>query len=116
MNGLFQRAGRSRKSTDVLKAAFELDGFDVVEVVYTPNGKRRGICAKHKTARNYGNKKRKKAYYVEGKPAEMGYLIGVMAHKDVERMTEDFMNNVVLSFFFASSMKSNIRGMRLTRK
>lgn len=99
MNGLFQKAGRSRKSTDALKAAFEHDGFDVVEVVYTPNGKRRGICAKHKTARNYKNKKRKVAYYVEGKPAEMGYLIGLMAHKDVERMTEDFMNNVVLSFF-----------------
>ncbi len=99
MNGLFQRAGRSRKSTDVLKAAFERDGFDVVEVVYTPNGRRRGICAKHKTARNYKNKKRKVVYYVEGKPAEMGYLIGFMAHKDVERMTEGFMNNIVFSFF-----------------
>jgi hypothetical protein len=99
MNGLFQKAGRSRKSTDDLKAAFEHDGFGDVEVVYTPNGRRRGICAKHKTARNYKTKERKKAYYVEGKPAEMGYLIGLMAHKDVERMTEDYTANIVFDFF-----------------
>jgi hypothetical protein len=34
-----------------LKAGFEHDGFEVVEVVRTPNGKCRGICAEHKTPR-----------------------------------------------------------------
>lgn len=109
MNGIFQRASsRKPKSIDELKAAFEHDGFKVAEVVYTPNKKYRGIRAEHKTAKNYETGKSKKAYYVEGKPAEMGYLIGKMAHKDVELMTEKFMDNIVLDFI-APGLPKEIR-------
>ncbi|UCE26776.1 MAG: hypothetical protein JSW52_10590 [Candidatus Coatesbacteria bacterium] len=99
MNGLFQKAGSKGKSIHALTAAFEQDGFEVVKVVTTPNGKRHGICAEHKTAKNSITGKPKKAYYVEGKPAEMGYLIGLMAPEDVERMAEDYTENIAFSFF-----------------
>jgi hypothetical protein len=99
MNGIFQSASRSRKSTEKLKSAFEHDGYKVFEpVVYTPDKKCRGIYAEHKTAKNYETRKPKKAYYVEGTPFQMGYLVGVMAPKDVERMTEEFMEKIIPDF------------------
>jgi hypothetical protein len=98
MNGLFQRASANFKTTEALTDAFKRDGFKVVKVVTMPNGKRRGICAEHKTAVNYETREPKKAYYVEGKPEEMGYLIGLMAHEDVERMTDEFIKEIAFDF------------------
>ena len=40
----------------------------------------------------------KKAYYVEGSPHEMGYLLGRMAEPEVERMCTEFNDRVIFEF------------------
>ncbi len=75
--------------------AFDQDGFEVINQV-TYNG-RRGFEAQSKTVINIETKKKKRAYYVEGSSYEMGYLIGMMAHEDVEQMTGKFEDQIVPS-------------------
>jgi len=42
--------------------------------------------------------RRKKAFYVEGSPYQMGYLVGRLAPEDVRQMAEDFTDRIVLDF------------------
>ncbi len=81
--------------------AFNLDGFDVDAApggdVFIYNGKI-GIRAVHRQAKIGRTDARKKAYYVEGGPGEMGYLIGVMAEPDISRMCTEFVDNIVFDF------------------
>jgi hypothetical protein len=78
-----------------LTEAFRNDGFEVTRVI-TYNG-RTGIAAENKTALNYDTGKPKKAYYIEGNPYELGYLMGNMAEKEVSLMME-YADRVVFSF------------------
>ena len=58
-----------------------------------------GVRARNKAAcipvDGRGNKK---AYYVEGTPYQMGYLLGWMAEPDVARMCTEFLERVVFEF------------------
>ncbi|MFC2082040.1 hypothetical protein ACFLSF_02580 [Candidatus Bipolaricaulota bacterium] len=83
------------KRIEELKIAFEKDGFEVVasasvDVTTT----RVGLLAKHRTARNKGVD-RKRAYYVEGTPWEMGYLMGRLAEPEIQRMSENYIENYI---------------------
>jgi hypothetical protein len=65
--------------------------------VYEINGSR-GIKAIHKTAVIGTSSFKKKAFYVEGNPYQMGYLTGLMAESDVSNMCVDFNRDVVFEF------------------
>lgn len=86
-----------------LKWAFDRDGFEVEDrdiVKYTAPGSgstRLGVMARHKRATNYETGERKRAYYVEGTPFEMGYLMGRLAEPEIHRMTDEFIDNVLWS-------------------
>ena len=41
---------------------------------------------------------RKKAFYLEGSPYRMGYLMGSLAEPDISRMCEEFNKRVVFDF------------------
>jgi len=91
----------ARKTTDELKQAFRSDGYDVSRLVEYQGA--RGLLAEHSTAktrdpRNPGPGAAKRAYYVEGNGYQMGYLMGLMAEPQVQRMTWDFTNAVTPSF------------------
>ncbi|MBU0596472.1 hypothetical protein KJ567_07300 [Candidatus Bipolaricaulota bacterium] len=78
-----------------LKKAFEQDGFEVVasaKVDVTTT--RVGLLAKHRTAKNKGIE-RKRAYYVEGSPWEMGYLMGRLAERTIHHMSENYIENYI---------------------
>ncbi len=78
-----------------LYAAFKRDGFEVKKII-TYNGKK-GLAAENKSILNYDTGKPKRAYYLEGSPYEMGYLMGSLAEKEVARMME-YTDRVVFSF------------------
>jgi hypothetical protein len=80
----------------IITNAFDQDGFEVVQVIVKSD--KIGIKAKHKTATNYDTGKRKKAYYVEGTYRQMGYLLGLMAEKDISRMAIEYSDNVILAY------------------
>jgi hypothetical protein len=84
------------KTTTELTQAFSEDGFEVKRTV-TYQGMR-GMLAEHRTARNTRTNEPKRAYYVEGSGYQMGYLMGLLAEKDVRRMTVDYVNNVIPAF------------------
>ena len=91
--------------------AFGEDGYDIKKV--KTYNQRIGIMAEHRSAVNYETKKRKRVYYVEGNPYEMGYLLGLMAEEEIHRMTTDFTNKIIPAFI--NSQKSRrpegIRGI-----
>jgi hypothetical protein len=64
--------------------------------VFTINGKI-GVRAQNQTACIHAEKT-KKAYYVEGTPYQMGYLLGRMAEPDVARMCTELLERVVFEF------------------
>lgn len=82
------------------------DGFDergIKAFRYNPRypetgEDRLGIEVQHKTAHNHATGQPKKAYYVEGNPYEMGFLMGWMAEKDIARMTGEFVDNMITEF------------------
>jgi hypothetical protein len=78
-----------------LAKAFNSDGFEVVRAD-TYNG-RLGITAESRTVVNYDTGRPKRAYYIEGTPYEMGYLMGKMAEDEIARMME-FTDRVIFSF------------------
>lgn len=86
----------STKSTEDLIKAFEEDGYNVNPIVNFEG--RRGIKALSKTATNYQTQEPKNVLYVEGNAYEMGYLIGRMAYKDVERMCTEYLDNIIPAF------------------
>ena len=94
---------------DKLIESFRKDNFDVDENegVFQFDGKV-GIVATHKTAINSNNKKKKKAYYVEGSHYQMGYLMGLMAEQEIAIMTTDFIKNIVFDFVHLD-MKDELR-------
>jgi len=95
-----------KKRKNKLVARFMADGFDgqsikvfrFKENPMDPGEERLGLVAEHKTARNHATKQPKKAYYVEGSPYEMGFLLGRMAEKDIARMAGEYVDNMVIDF------------------
>lgn len=84
------------KSIPELEAAFARDNYDVVKSV-SFQGKN-GLLAEHKTAFNYESKAKKKVLYVEGNAYEMGYLTGLLAPDDVQKMTTTFIDRIIFDF------------------
>jgi hypothetical protein len=88
-----------RRKVNALIAAFDGDGFrvDPTEDVFSYQD---GICirATHRTATIGETENRKLAYYIEGNPYAMGYMLGYMAEPSVRRMCDDYVPNMILSF------------------
>ncbi|WP_372367364.1 hypothetical protein [Candidatus Uabimicrobium sp. HlEnr_7] len=84
------------KNLQELEIAFAKDNYDIVHSATFQN--MRGFIAHHKYAVNYESKAPKRTFYVEGNAYQMGYLMGMMAEKDVAVMTNEFIDNVLLSF------------------
>jgi hypothetical protein len=103
-----------------LKRAFDSDGYDVrdlntvsgvAETEYVQSKgylefqSRIGIMAVSRTAvvgehvNEHGEKEHKKAYYVEGTPYQMGFLLGLMAEPEVKRMTTEYTEKIIPAFF-----------------
>ena len=73
-----------------LTNSFEQDGFEVGDGdIFRRNGLI-GIVAKHRMAKNNGTGEAKRAYYVEGSPWEMGYLMGRLAEAEIRQMAEGY--------------------------
>ncbi len=102
----------TRKSFDKAAAGFERDGFKIIEKIEKFN--RTGIVAEHKTAFNYDTKKKKRAYYLEGTSYQMGYLMGLMAEKEISRMTNDFIRKVIPDFVNSGSQRGIIEDSLLS--
>ena len=97
-------AARLRKITK----AFKQDGFD--EIVRFPDpaaparmlpycfrNDRLGVKARH----NVGTERKpryKNAFYVEGSHETMGWLLGLMAERDIARMTTEYMREAIPDF------------------
>jgi len=82
---------------DALSVAFEQDGFKVAKVAWVDRDTPRlGLLAEHQTAWNR-KVDRKCAYYVEGSPWEMGFLMGKLAESKIQRMSEDYIENFIRS-------------------
>ncbi|TFH08137.1 MAG: hypothetical protein E4H08_08295 [Candidatus Atribacteria bacterium] len=97
-----------------LKKAFENDDFTVhkggIIQCGDPGAERVGMVATHKSATNYQTKEPKRAYYVEGAPYEMGYLMGRLAEPDIDVMTEQFIDNVILSMLHSVTNAESKKG------
>jgi hypothetical protein len=96
---------------DRLIAAFRSDGFAVdresdVFVLAGVVKERVGIRGHSIDATNYQTGERKKVYYVEGTPYEMGLLTGWMAAEAVYLMTSQYVDRLVLSFVRMQSPKA----------
>lgn len=98
---MFRNAAKGNRLVQ-LTGAFNRDGFEIVRVV-TYKG-RTGIAAESKTAANYDTGQPKKAYYLEGNPYEMGYLMGSMAENEISRMM-DYTDRVVFSFIGSKTLE-----------
>lgn len=79
-------------------AAFQADGFKVQKKSIVPDGlnnERIGLFAEHRTARNYGTRKAKRVYYLEGSPDEIGFSMGYLAEDIVHLMTEKYIDQSI---------------------
>jgi hypothetical protein len=88
----------SRGTDDRIKrltSAFRNDGFAVSGEDVHRFRESVGLLARHQTATNYENGEAKRAYYVEGTPYEMGYLLGLMAEPEVRRMATQYVDRAV---------------------
>ncbi len=80
-----------------VKAAFEADGFAVTANIEKEG--RLGVMAEHGTSMVTGTGRPKKAFYLEGSNYRMGWLLGMLAEADVSRMTGEYVDKIVFSFF-----------------
>ncbi len=84
--------------TETIIQAFKEDGWQAASQVVTHNGQR-GI-----EARGWGDPQdKRRAFYVEGTPREMGYLVGYMAPQWLERMAIDYVDRVIPAFINKSN-------------
>ena len=79
-----------------LYGAFEADGYKIMKA-FTFEG-RLGVMAAHKKALSYDTGRGKRCYYVEGAPYERGYLMGLLAEKEMSEMAVKFTDNVIFDF------------------
>lgn len=88
------------KSTDELAQAFAKDGYEIVQNIVFQG--KRGLKAQSRTAQNYETREKKIVYYVEGSHYQMGYLLGQMAAAKVEKMSTQFLDSIIPSFFHSN--------------
>lgn len=93
------------KRINALSSAFARDGYEITKGFTVNNGI--GMVAEHKTAKNYDTGRKKKAYYLEGTPYQMGYLLGLLAEKEVADMAIRFKENVLIDFIGIEFLKKN---------
>jgi len=96
-----------------LRKAFRGDGFEVRKQDEFIFQNRIGIIARHRTATNYDTGEAKRAYYVEGSPYQMGFLMGWMAEPEIARMSSDFVANMI-SAMIRSQVSSD--GVQTTKR
>ena len=124
-----------KTSFDIIKKAFDNDGFEVYDFNKDPNFKnfnqpnqevkvcpdgsiqfngRTGIMAIHRApaVKIDDIVRQKKAFYVEGNNYEMGYLIGIMDAGDVHRMAYDFLDNIVPAFINPNEDKDKYKKIK----
>jgi len=82
---------------ELKKLHLKVDPLQDVFILETSEGTGLGIRAHHKTATNYQTGEKKRAFYLEGTPLQRGFLVGLMAHRSVERMAVDFVDNLSAS-------------------
>lgn len=91
-----------------IQNAFRNDGFSVRHLPHAEargeiagcwlKDGRMGVAVEHSKARNIKTGRPKRAYYLEGSPRVMGWLLGVMAEEDISRMANEYVQNVVFAF------------------
>lgn len=93
-----------RLPTDALLRAFDADGYDVVDQIEREGF--RGLLAESKTAFNANTTEKKRAYYLEGPPFTLGWLMGRMAEPQVAVMTEHFLPNIIPALIDQAKVQS----------
>lgn len=91
--------------------AFDKDGYSIAKVAKYKDG--RGALAYHRTAVNYETKKPKRLFYLEGSAYEMGYLMALLAHEDVEITCSKFIDGVLTDFLNGDVGTGNRRNLLL---
>jgi len=92
----------AKEHFEKLKTAFEADEFQIESYIeYPKDSGKFGIRAASKYALNYETGKPKLAFYLEGKPEEMGYQMGYLAEKEITRMTTIYIELVLANFIDA---------------
>lgn len=91
-----RQSGRNGNKLFRLINAFEKDGYTVKNFINRFD--RIGLVAEHNIAFNYDTGKKKRAYYLEGSSYEMGYMMGLMAEKEISAMAVDYTEDIVFSF------------------
>ena len=86
-----------------LTNAFYHDDFQIKKIITKFNGL--GVMAEHKTAVNYDSKQKKKVYYLQGTHYEIGYLIGMLAEKEIAEMTDVFTEKIFFSFIGSTKLE-----------
>ncbi len=87
---------RASQTMNQLNAAFEKDGYKIIKA-FTYAG-RLGVMAAHRRILSYDTGKGKRCYYVEGTPYERGYLMGLLAEREMADMAVRFTDNVIFDF------------------
>jgi hypothetical protein len=90
-----------------IQSAFRKDGFSVRGAVpgegrgqtagYRLKDGHIGVAAEH-SERNFRTGRPKRAYYLEGSPGVMGWLLGALAEEDVSRMANEYVQNAAFAF------------------
>jgi hypothetical protein len=96
----------------LIEAGFSRDGF-IVKRIAERDGCL-GALAEHRSARVGKTARAKRAFYLEGDNYQMGFLLGLLAGDDVARMTHEFLQNVVFSFF--DNRAAGARGVSVSLK
>lgn len=86
-----------------LLSGFDKDGFEAITTIRKFNGL--GVLAQHRSAHSYDSGIKKRIYYLRGTPYEMGYLMGLLAEREIAHMTEVFTETVVFSFIGSRILK-----------
>ncbi|HLP57209.1 MAG TPA: hypothetical protein VK186_00190 [Candidatus Deferrimicrobium sp.] len=92
-----------------LKSAFEADNFYIESYIeYPQDSGKFGIRAASNYAVNYQSGKPKLAFYLEGKPGDMGYQMGYLAEAEIARMATIYVKRV-LADYVAPELPAAIR-------
>lgn len=90
-------------STFDLTSAFEKDGYVIDSIIIFQE--KRGIRATSTTSVNYETQEPKVVYYLEGTGYQMGYLLGQLAHEEIELMCTQFLDGIIEAFLRPGSVK-----------
>lgn len=87
------------KRIDELISHFKADGYTVDrEMDIVTVDEQIGMRATHKTATIGSTNNKKKVYYIEGSPKQMGYMMGRLANEEIYRMCKNFVPNIFYNY------------------